>query len=112
MNLTKENLKVIKGTFNKLCVDPKPIRPCRVKFMGEFVTTSSDKTIWRKKGHAKSAIALHFSNNRSCFKEFLPHEKYTWGKDFVKDETVRELIQYLEQEKILEYVEVSAEQFV
>ena len=110
MNLTKQNLQTIKETFKvKQYKHPKPLRPYRVKFMGEFITTGSNKTIWRKIGDAKSAITLHFSNERGMFRDFLPHEKYTWGKDFVKDETVRELIQYLEQEKILEYIEVSAE---
>ena len=45
------------------------------------------------------------------FRDFLPHMKSMYGTVYVEDKTVRELIQYLEQEKIIEYVEVSAEQY-
>lgn len=112
MELTKENLQTIKETFKvKQYKHPKPQRPCRVKFMGEFITTGSNKTIWRKIGDAKSAITLHLSSKRGMFRDFLPHMQSMYGTVYVEDKTVRELIQYLEQEKIIEYIEVSAEQY-
>lgn len=112
MQLTEQNLKTIKETFKlKQYKHPKPLRPCRVKFMGEFITTGSNKTIWRKIGDAKAAITLHLSNKRGMFRNFLPNVKNMYGGISVGDEAVRELIQYLEQEKLIEYIEVSAEQY-
>ena len=37
---------------------PKPITPYRIKLKstGHFITTQSGKTIWKTKGHAKSAL--------------------------------------------------------
>jgi hypothetical protein len=112
MNLTEQNLKTIKETFKILPYNPKPIKPCRVKFMGEFVTTESNKTIWKRKGDAKSAIILHFCNQKSIFGSFLPSHKFSNSDyTYIKDDTIKELIQYLEREKILEYIEVDAAEF-
>lgn len=114
MQLSEHNLQTIKQTFEYRAYKTKPIRPCRVKFMGEFVTTESGKTIWRRIGDAKSAINLHIYNKRDLFFEFLPHEKSSYDGRFlyIKSSTIKELMTYLEKEKILEYVEVSADHWV
>jgi Mn-dependent DtxR family transcriptional regulator len=44
------------------------------------------------------------------FREFLAHEKNNYGGISVKYSAVREMIQYLEREKLIEYVEVNGDE--
>ena len=64
MNIPKQVLDTIKDSFdsNKL---PKRVktRPCRIKFMGEYITTNSRKTVWRNKAFAKAAFRCHLQSS-------------------------------------------------
>lgn len=60
MNIPIEVIEAIAQTF-AAAKTPKTVktRPCRIKFNGEFITTSSKKTVWRNKAFAKSALLNH-----------------------------------------------------
>ena len=64
MNIPKQVLDTIKNSFdvNKL---PKRVktRLCRIKFMGEYITTNSRKTVWRNKAFAKAAFRCHLQSS-------------------------------------------------
>jgi hypothetical protein len=83
--------------FNQPLKSRKSI-PHRIRFNGEFITTDSNKTIWRTKGHAKSALLNHF------------HMSIGYGDKFLKDhfpqcKTLKELMLFLEKAGIIQYVE-------
>ena len=56
MNIPPEVIAAIDNSLEKAKL-PKTVRtrPCRIKFNGEFITTTSKKTVWRNKGFAKAA---------------------------------------------------------
>ncbi len=60
MNIPPEVIAAIGASFEKAKL-PKTVRtrPCRIKFNGEFITTTSKKTVWRNKGFAKAALLNH-----------------------------------------------------
>jgi hypothetical protein len=110
--LTPEQLAALKNTFqpNKFV---KTIRPHRIKFMGEFVTLTSGKTVWKKPGDAKSALNRHFrqwafygemENSRqsivnALLKQFFSNEKYPYQQ-------TKKLIDLLEKAGVVEFVPV------
>jgi hypothetical protein len=55
--LNKEANKLIESTK-----EIKPFETWRIKVDGEFIQTSSKKTVWKRINHAKSALRLHFDH--------------------------------------------------
>lgn len=86
---------------------PKKIKPCRIKLDGKFLTLDSGKTIWKRKGDAKSA----FKNNFSRYaKGGLVYEVETalapQGNYEKRNEMWRAFVKELEAQGIVEFVEV------
>lgn len=104
MNITPEIINVISSSFspNK---PPKTVktRPCRIKFNGEFITTTSKKTIWRNKGFAKSALLNHL--NDPNIKISIFNNRYVGSREIAK------LRDSLEQAGLIQYIEVDIEDF-
>lgn len=98
--------------FSFLYSPPKTVktRPCRIKVLGQFITTNSKKTVWRNKGFAKSALLNHVL---SC--PFLAQKltdkglKNCYGR--LDSDAAKKLILDLEKEGVIEYVEASVEEF-
>jgi hypothetical protein len=44
-----------------------PIESWMIKIDGNFIVTGSNKSVWRKIGHAKSALRLHFEQAHSMW---------------------------------------------
>lgn len=109
---TPEQLTALKNTF-KPTKPIKKARPHRIKFMGEFVTLNSGKTVWKRIGDAKNALNNHFTSfagigewraeQRSIVNkmlhQFFAHEKYPHY-------CVKELIALLEKAGVVEFVPV------
>jgi len=49
----------------------------RIKIDGEFITTSSNKTVWKTGGHAKSALRLHFETCKYEVARIMRDDKTT-----------------------------------
>ena len=107
INIDQDVLRQIDATFMKKDHRLRKSTPCRVRFLGKFITTKSGKTLWRTMGHAKSAILNHFER---CSRfgyglPFLPRGQY----GYVDGETMKGFIRQLESEGHLEYVPVNNE---
>lgn len=86
---------------------PSKIKPCRIKLDGKFLVLNSGKTIWKRKGDAKSAFKNNFSSYRSgglvyeVEKGLAPQGNYER-----RNEVWRQFVAELERQGILEFVEV------
>ena len=114
MNIPPEVIAAIKSSFEKAKY-PKTVktRPCRIKFNGEFITTSSKKTVWRNKAFAKSALLLHFHGKiitESIYK-YLLNASNRHPYFYVPSDEIKKLRDELENLGIIEYVEVDIENF-
>jgi hypothetical protein len=116
MNIPPEVIAAINATFENAKY-PKTVktRPCRIKFNGEFITTSSKKTVWRNKGFAKSALLNHLRTRDIAIvvNKYILNKK---GSDrdlcyFGSDFELKYLREELENLGIIEYVEVDLEDF-
>lgn len=117
MNIPPEVIAAIGATFEKAKL-PKTVktRPCRIKFNGEFITTTSRKTVWRNKGFAKSALLKHFHNQSilvAINQYILKKNALTYAHRLgcVDSAIMKELRDELEKLGIIEYVEVDIEDF-
>ena len=56
--------------------------PCRIKYRGEFLTTSTGKTVWSDARGAKLALRLHFSYVARAYacETFYPNSQYTYAE--------------------------------
>ena len=107
VNIKKEDVKKLEDTFNPLSDKQIKTNPCRIRFNGKFIQVSSGKTIWRQKGFAKNALNNHIS---TCRKSDLP--EYVIGQNgYVDKQKLKEYLQELENQKILEYVDVDMDEF-
>ena len=114
MNIPPEVIAAIDATFEKAKL-PKTVktRPCRIKFNGEFITTSSKKTVWRNKGFAKSALLQHL-NGRVITLSIYEHVLNASNRHpyfYVPSDEIKKLRDELENLGIIEYVEVDIENF-
>ena len=104
MDITPEIINVISASFspNK---PPKTVktRPCRIKFNGEFITTTSKKTVWRNKGFAKSALLNHL--------ESYEIKTAIFGTRYPGHDAIKKLRDELERLGLIKYVEVDIEDF-
>ena len=110
INIDQDVLTQIDATFVKKDHHLRKSTPCRVRFLGKFITTKSGKTLWRTVGHAKSAILNHFEQQCGSYHgkknlPFLPRSQY----GYVDGETMKGFIRQLESEGHLEYVPVNNE---
>ena len=119
MNIPPEVIGAIEKSFLATKF-PKTVktRPCRIKFNGEFITTKSKKTVWRNKGFAKSAFLHHIKSSiiiSSAILEFILKAKLVnqpWQViDYIKSETYKQIVDELEKQGIVEYIEVDMEDF-
>lgn len=115
MEITKEQLDKFINGFKK----PKETKarrktkPCRIKVMGEFITTHSGKTIWGCKGHAKNALTNNCYGLRSRM-ELVAYEeeqaasiKENRNHDYGKYKNIwQNFVAELESRGILEFVEI------
>jgi hypothetical protein len=116
MNIPPEVIAAIKSSFENAKY-PKTVktRPCRIKFNGEFITTSSKKTVWRNKGFAKTALLQHLRTRDIAIviNRYILNKKGSdmdlcyLGSDF----ELKDLREELENLGIIEYVEVDIENF-
>lgn len=95
---------------------PKTVktRPCRIKFNGEFITTSSKKTVWRNKAFAKTALLNHLRSGSIA----IAINKYILNKQgpdrnlcYLSGYELKTLRDELEKLGIIEYIEVDIEDF-
>lgn len=115
MNIPIEVIEAIAQTF-AAAKTPKTVktRPCRIKFNGEFITTSSKKTVWRNKAFAKSALLNHLCSGSIA----IAVNKYILNKQgsdrnlaYLGSYELKTLRDKLEKQGIIEYVEVDIEDF-
>ena len=101
-------IDLVGSTFKK-GKQPKTVktRPCRIKFNGELITTNSNKTIWRNKGFAKSALLNHLYGSGRMDKAI----QEIVGSPYFNKEILKNLIKDLEAAGIIQYVEVEIEDF-
>jgi hypothetical protein len=108
MNIPKQVLDTIKNSFdlNKL---PKRVktRPCRIKFMGEYITTNSRKTVWRNKAFAKAAFRCHLQSSRDVISN-LNSLVYNNNLAYYKCDEIRD---DLEKLGILQFIEEDVQEF-
>jgi len=78
-----------------------------IKIEGETVRLNSGKSIWKTKGHAKSALKNHLEDKRGeTFMGYLC-EKYKEFKYFRWDEQLwKNFVDFAEKEKVIEFVEL------
>jgi hypothetical protein len=115
MNIPPEVIAAIKSSFENAKY-PKTVktRPCRIKFNGEFITTSSKKTVWRNKGFAKSALLNHLQPIGAAINQYILKKNAltsTHHYSYVDSRIIKELRDELEKLGIIEYVEVDMEDF-
>lgn len=102
--ITQQELDLIKSTFTS---EPSKVKtkPRRVKFLGEFITTASKKTVWRNRGFAKSALVCHFQSSHALC--LLAGKLFGSGSGYYH---CKDLIRALEAQKAIEYVDVEIEE--
>ena len=117
MNIPPEVIAAIDNSFEKAKL-PKTVRtrPCRIKFNGEFITTTSKKTVWRNKGFAKAALLnhLHELPIGAAINQYILKKNaltYTHHHAYVDSRIIKELRDELEKLGVIEYVEVDLEDF-
>jgi len=116
MSIPPEVIEAVGHTF-AAAKTPKTVktRPCRIKFNGEFITTSSKKTVWRNKAFAKSALLNHLGsgyiaiaiNKYILKKQGLDRDLVYLGNGY----ELKTLRDELEKLGIIEYIEVDIEDF-
>lgn len=110
---TPEQLTALKNTF-KSTKPLKKSRPHRIKFMGEFITLNSGKTVWKRIGDAKSALNNHLGSYAmigAFRRDETPSPVNLIMRDFFADKRypyqhVKELILLLEKAGVVEFVPV------
>lgn len=71
----------------------------RIKFDGEFITTHSNKTVWRTPAHAKSALKNHLAGienqvfHEIGFQRMRQHGWERYGKDAVGHQFVDKMLE-------------------
>lgn len=99
----------------------KTQKPCRIKWNGKFIRTTSGKTVWNSIGAAKNALMLEFrmpldlvkSKWGNCGVEGCLEKIYFGNDDGYHSKQLKiyyqEFIKKLVDKKILEFVEVDFE---
>ncbi len=108
MEITSEIIDVVGKSFSYDEAKKIKTRPHRIKFMGKFITTGSNKTIWRNKGFAKLALINHFETNDKIIeliKQISKENKFCYSNE------TKELIKKLEADGYIEYAEVDLDGF-
>jgi hypothetical protein len=107
MNIPKQVLDTIKNSFDV----NKPIkgktRPCRIKFMGEYITTNSRKTVWRNKAFAKAAFRCHLQSSRKVINS-LNSLVYNDELSYYKCDEIRDSLEIL---GIVQFIEEDIQEF-
>lgn len=99
----------------------KTQKPCRIKWNGKFIRTTSGKTVWNSIGAAKNALNLEFNIGlnllrgkygtnlgvEACLSVMLQDDEY--GNRVQREIFYKEFIKKLIDKKILEFVEVDFE---
>lgn len=88
----------------------KTQKPCRIKWNGKFVRTTSGKTVWNSIGAAKNALRLQFEI--FGVEKFLEKIYFDEGDGYHRPQLevyYKEFIKKLIDKKILEFVEVDFE---
>lgn len=72
--------RMIKERINEIAnelIESSKHKDCfRIKIDDIFITTSSNKIAWKKIGHAKSALRLHFEKINSTFINEVTDKEY------------------------------------
>jgi hypothetical protein len=115
MNIPPEVIAAIDNSFEKAKL-PRTVRtrPCRIKFNGEFITTSSKKTVWRNKAFAKAALLNHLRSGSIAIavnKYILNKQGSDRNLSYLGSYELKDLREELENLGIIEYVEVDLEDF-
>lgn len=76
----------------------------RILFDGEFVTTFSNKTVWRQLGHAKSALKNHMTE--------IEYKQQRQVKNYLCSGFAEKFINSMVECGRLKFVEVDAAEFV
>ena len=95
MNINPALISKIKSTFKKKEPKTDKTRPCRIMLEDEFITTGSNKTVWRNIGFAKSALLNHFTTY------VIPNDT----------KSCKLLISMLVSEGYIKFIEVDIEDF-
>ena len=110
MNITQIELTLIENSFKQQPWSRVKTRPCRIKFNGKFITTTSKKTVWRNIGFAKNALLNHFQQDYTLrelagiLSEGNPVNGHRRCKELIRELEIRNLIEYVEVD-ISEYAE-------
>jgi len=99
-------INTIHSTFRTDCPHVVKTKPVSISFNGFFIKTSSNKTVWRNIGFAKTALLNHFENNDEI-REFICKRT----GDYPYKDNLKELIRTLESMGVIKYVEVDIEDF-
>lgn len=79
----------------------------KIKVNGEFIKLNSGKQLWNTKGHAKSALKLHFSNTSNCSLDQKLAQKYLKDKySFDSNKLWNHFLDFLQERGILEFVQL------
>jgi hypothetical protein len=104
LELTQVLLNGISESLSQHPRKIKKIKPCRIKFMGNFISTESGKTLWRRKGDAKLAFLNHLESSFK-FKKFLMENNICNDRTFYYID-FKELKHELEKSGYIEYIEI------
>lgn len=90
----------------------KPVR-IRIKATGEWLQTYSKKTIWRRKGDASNALALHLQTVWSMAFKYDQHKEDYKGPDgkhysYVEKELLMKAAKDFIKTNVIEFVEVES----
>lgn len=80
-----------------------------IKVNGNFIKVKSGRSIWRQKSHAYLALINHLYGSfvpRQFFQKYFNSNYFPIQKDFQEKDFWRLLISFLEEKKIVEFVEL------
>ena len=106
INIDLSILSLISATFKTNKPNKVKTKPCRIQFQGEFITTASNKTVWRNIGFAKSALLNHFESSEIVNTILKAQLQKSPQKQDIKN-----LIKQLENAGFIKYVEVEIENY-
>lgn len=109
--LTQDIIDSFKDSLKSTSIPSRKIRPCRIKFMGEFITLENGKNLWKRIGDAKLALNNHLETSldfaNALINRGILNEPNLYRRRYILREiNTKKLRESLEAAGLIEYVEV------
>lgn len=105
MKYKKESIEYFCSKFKFEDPKKKKVKSCRIKVNGQFIVMPNGKTVWRRIGHAKSALVNALGSKFTFVDSITGIEGFKLNYREA-DKYYQNFIDFLQKEGILEFVEI------